>query len=218
MPQARRSRRHARTSREAACLERRPLSSKPGSAAAENEKARPVESRHPLRGCDSLVRCVVNRGAVFDVARWTGHTSCVWLPAMVTSLRAALDELAEGFAQSVLQAIREASLHELVSGNGQPRAPVRAVRQPAVAPVAPAANKTSRTGGRLRRRSAEDIAAALGQVISLVKRNKAGLRAEQIRIELGLQAKEMPRILKEGLAKKALRTKGQKRATTYFAA
>jgi len=27
--------------------------------------------------------------------------------------------------------------------------------------------------------------------------------------------KEMPRVLKEGLSKKALRSKGQKRATTY---
>jgi hypothetical protein len=32
-----------------------------------------------------------------------------------------------------------------------------------------------------------------------------------------MQSKEMPRILKEGIAKKKLSTKGQKRATTYFA-
>jgi hypothetical protein len=44
------------------------------------------------------------------------------------------------------------------------------------------------------------------------------LRAEQIRAKLGLQSKEMPRILKGGLAKKKLKTKGQKRATTYTAA
>jgi hypothetical protein len=30
-------------------------------------------------------------------------------------------------------------------------------------------------------------------------------------------SKEMPRVLKEGLAKKALRAKGRKRATTYYA-
>jgi hypothetical protein len=54
-------------------------------------------------------------------------------------------------------------------------------------------------------------------VVSLVKRNKAGLRAEQIHNELGLQAKEMPRILREGLEEKALKSKGQKRATTYSA-
>jgi hypothetical protein len=33
-----------------------------------------------------------------------------------------------------------------------------------------------------------------------------------------MESKEMPRILKEGLAKKKLKSKGQKRATTYSAA
>jgi hypothetical protein len=30
-----------------------------------------------------------------------------------------------------------------------------------------------------------------------------------------MQPKEMPRVLKEGLVKKALKSKGQKRSTTY---
>jgi hypothetical protein len=42
-------------------------------------------------------------------------------------------------------------------------------------------------------------------------------RAEQIRDALKMQSKEMPRVLQEGLAKKKLKSKGQKRATTYFA-
>jgi hypothetical protein len=50
-----------------------------------------------------------------------------------------------------------------------------------------------------------------------VKKHKEGLRAEQIREELGLQAKELPRVLKEGLSSRKLKSKGQKRATTYFA-
>jgi hypothetical protein len=82
---------------------------------------------------------------------------------------------------------------------------------------APAMTKPSRSSVRLPRRSPEDIAAAVGQVVALVKKHKEGLRAEQIRSELALQAKEMPRILKEGLEKRSLRSKGQKRATTYFA-
>jgi hypothetical protein len=71
--------------------------------------------------------------------------------------------------------------------------------------------------GRLPRRSAEDIAAALDRVIALVKKNKDGLRAEEIRAALKMQAKEMPRILKEGLSTKKLKSKGQKRATAYWA-
>jgi len=63
----------------------------------------------------------------------------------------------------------------------------------------------------------EDITKALDQVVALVKGKKDGLRAEQIRAALKMQSKEMPRVLQEGLAKKKLKTKGQKRATTYFA-
>ncbi len=63
----------------------------------------------------------------------------------------------------------------------------------------------------------EEIAAAVNRVIALVKKHKEGLRAEQIRSQLGLQAEAMPRILKEGMGKRSLKSKGQKRATTYFA-
>jgi hypothetical protein len=72
-------------------------------------------------------------------------------------------------------------------------------------------------GKRLPRRSAEEIQAVLGKIVLLVKTRKDGMRAEQIRAAFGLESKEMPRILKEGLAKKKLLAKGQKRATTYFA-
>ena len=57
----------------------------------------------------------------------------------------------------------------------------------------------------------------LDGVVALVKKHKEGLRAEQIRSELALVAKEMPRVLKEGLSSRRLKSKGQKRATTYFA-
>ena len=78
------------------------------------------------------------------------------------------------------------------------------------------AAKATRTG-RLKRRSNEDIGQVLDQIVALVKKNKDGLRAEQIRAELDLQAKELPRVLKEGLGSKRLRKTGQKRATVYSA-
>jgi hypothetical protein len=137
---------------------------------------------------------------------------------MSTSLHSALNVLAASFADSILKTIRGASLEELLASNGQARQNGSSTRASAIVPVTSAAKKPARASGRLQRRSAEDIAAALGQVVSLVKKHKTGLRAEQIRSELGLQPKEMPRILKEGLAKKAIKSKGQKRATTYFAA
>jgi Fic family protein len=69
----------------------------------------------------------------------------------------------------------------------------------------------------MKRRSPDDIAQVLGKVVALVKQHKQGLRAEQIRKQLGMQPKEMPRVLKDGLSSKKLKAKGQKRATTYFA-
>ena len=62
-----------------------------------------------------------------------------------------------------------------------------------------------------------EIAATLDKIVLLVKTRKNGMRAEEIRSKLGMIPKEMPRILKEGLAKKKLTSKGNKRATTHFA-
>ena len=133
----------------------------------------------------------------------------------MSSLRSSLNDLASTFASSILDAIRGASLEELVGKTDgvARRGPGRPPKTKA-APTAPTAPTTS---GRLARRSPEDIAKALDQVLALVKKNKNGLRAEEIRANLGMASKEMPRVLKEGLAKKKLKAKGQKRATTYTA-
>ena len=130
----------------------------------------------------------------------------------MSSLRSSLEALTESFADSVLQVLRTANLQELIGSTGPQKRGGTTAGNPKATPVAKPAK-----AGRLARRSAEDIAAALGQVIALVKKNKDGLRAEAIRVALGLEAKEMPRVLKEGIATRKLRTKGQKRATTYFA-
>src|SRR5579862_5284755 len=133
------------------------------------------------------------------------------------TLRTSLNELASTFVDSVLTAIRTASVDELMSPTAPSAGPRRISRPGPSIPAAGAKPRTT-TSGRLPRRSADEIAAALDRVVSLVKKKKEGLRAEAIRAELGLQAKELPRILKEGVAAKKLKSKGQKRATTYFVA
>jgi hypothetical protein len=141
-----------------------------------------------------------------------------------TSLRSTLDSLASNFASAVLAAIRGASLDELVAGSGG--APRRGPGRPrgsstkttATAARASAPSTKTTKGGRLQRRSPADIARALDAVVILVRKSKAGLRSEEIRKALKLDVREVPRVLKEGLAKKKLKSKGEKRATTYFAA
>ena len=137
---------------------------------------------------------------------------------MSKSLRSNLNDLASTFTAAVLDAIRGASLEELVgeAGGVARRGPGRPPKSKAALPT-PAA-PSARKPGRLRRRSAEEITEALNQVVALVKGKKDGLRAEQIRTALKMESKEMPRILKEGLGKKKLKAKGQKRATTYTVA
>jgi len=147
---------------------------------------------------------------------------------MSNALRSTIATLASSFAASVVSAIRGASLEEILSvsgasasseaprrGPGRPRKVTSHVAaKPAVAAAAPA----RKSKGRLPRRSPAQIAKALAQVVALVKTKKAGLRSEQIRAALHMQPKEMPRVLKEGLTKKVLKSKGQKRSTTYTAA
>jgi hypothetical protein len=154
-------------------------------------------------------------------------------PMPNTSLRSALNDLAHNFASSVLDAIRGASLADLhaeggsggvgngrrARGPGRPkgsglRAQGAGGGMPDPLHVVPKKTK----GGRLARRSPADIAKALDAVVSLVKKSNAGLRSEEIRKALKLDVREVPRVLKEGLAKKKLKSKGQKRATVYSAA
>jgi hypothetical protein len=82
--------------------------------------------------------------------------------------------------------------------------------------AAPKAKKSA--SGRLGRRSVADIGALLDNIVSLLQQNPDGLRAEQIRSALGIEAKELPRPLADGVANGSLTKTGQKRATTYFAA
>lgn len=139
----------------------------------------------------------------------------------MANLRSQLDALASSFATEIIAVIRSSSLHELVGTNGHQAANGRRSGvvlggggQPNPLSVAKKRSKP----GRFPRRSAEEIAEMLGKIVLLVKTHKEGMRAEEIRSALGMQSKEMPRILKQGIATKKLTTKGQKRATTYFAA
>jgi hypothetical protein len=135
----------------------------------------------------------------------------------MSTLKSQLDSLASSFASEVVRAIQGASLDEILGEvSGAKRGPGRP-RQSRVTESAPAQAPKTRKSGRLARRSPEDIKASLDKVRGLLKGAKSGLRSEEIRKALKLDKREIPRVLKEGLASKKLTSKGQKRATTYFA-
>jgi hypothetical protein len=146
---------------------------------------------------------------------------------MTKDLHSLISDLAADFATAVVSAIHDASLQDILALASVPVAPRRGPGRPrdkAMAPTkveaeAPFAKASAaRSQGPLRRRSPEDVAKVLDRVVAVVKESKSGLRSEEIRQKLGLQAKEMPRILKEGLAKRALKRKGEKRSTVYSVA
>jgi hypothetical protein len=133
------------------------------------------------------------------------------------NLRSHLQDLAHRFADEVLSAIRHANLQELVSDSPSSTRARRGPGRPRMAHAGGvSAPPKSTKRGRLARRSPEDIAKTLAQVVSLVKGKKEGLSSEQIQKSLRLDRREVPRILSTGLAKKSLSKKGQKRATRYF--
>ncbi|MGH7435443.1 MAG: hypothetical protein ACRENE_07195 [Polyangiaceae bacterium] len=82
---------------------------------------------------------------------------------------------------------------------------------------APPAVHPSRNGGRHGRRSAGTVGEMVDRIVELLEGNKTGLRAEQIRAALGVQASDLPRAIAAALASGRVRKRGQKRATTYLA-
>jgi hypothetical protein len=96
-------------------------------------------------------------------------------------------------------------------GAGAPRLAV------AAAAARPSVAKAKVRGGKLVRRSSGDIQKTADAIVSLLKKNPKGLRAEEIQKALGLHRRETPRPIEKLLATKKIRKTGEKRSTRYFA-
>ncbi len=132
---------------------------------------------------------------------------------MTSALRNTINGLAASFASGVLNAIRSASLEEILAETAGGRRSAIAVGRPA---AKGAGGSAGVKGGRLGRRSSGDIDALVGRIVALLVAKPEGLRAEEIRLALGIESKELPRPMMEALAQKKIIKQGQKRATTYF--
>lgn len=133
----------------------------------------------------------------------------------MSTLHQTINQLASEFAHSLVRALRNASLDEIIAethsshgaGGGRRGRPASAS----------AGSAPRRRSGRLHRRSQGELDAVVNKIVALLKGNKKGLRAEEIRTKLHLDRREIPRPLAEALKKKVITKKGKKRATTYFA-
>lgn len=137
---------------------------------------------------------------------------------ILSRVTAAAQEFAQGIVTGILNMsvaeMGELNMSEMQEAftNG-PALPVNA-RKAMAAGKAPAAKAPAAKPGRLARRTPEQLEAFDASIVKFVRKaGKDGATAEQIREGLGCDRRE----LATRLGKVGLRTKGNKRATTYFA-
>lgn len=116
--------------------------------------------------------------------------------------RGAFDALLPG-----LDAASKSQLFNMLAKSGKPVETVAARPVPAV-----------QKDGRIYKRSSEEIKSLVQNIVGLLAKAPEGLRAEQLRDELGIEAKELPRPIQIGLETRAFRKRGLRRSTTYFLA
>jgi hypothetical protein len=117
----------------------------------------------------------------------------------------------ENFVSELSAALAEAGRDAIAEALGE----ARTTRAPANGRGHAKAGRTA-TRAKGAKRSAEDLAGLTQSLLAFVKRNP-GQRIEQIGAAIGHSTKDLALPAKKLIAEKSLRTKGQKRATTYFA-
>jgi hypothetical protein len=133
------------------------------------------------------------------------------------SLKNRISALAEEFSAGVLAAIRSASLEEILSEGGRGGASTARASATAAPATRGPGRPRGRKSGRLARRSPAQIAQVVESIVGALKKNKAGMRSEQLQKLLSLDKKEISGPLAEALSGKKITKKGERRATTYFA-
>lgn len=122
-----------------------------------------------------------------------------------------IDTLIAQFAQDLRSAIAEeaAAAFATIAGGGSAGVGNGRRGKPGPKPKAPATGKRGR-------RSAEDLEALGGKILSYIKKNP-DQRAEQIAAGLGITTKDMVRPVAILLEQKSLKRAGERRGTTYAA-
>ena len=123
-----------------------------------------------------------------------------------------VQDLAALVRQSAVQAVASALGENAVTrrGPGRPRSNGIATFSGRRGPGRPAGRRKGE------KRAPEQLAALVDKLFSLIK-SKPGQRIEEIAGAMGISTKELTLPAKKLIAEKRVSTKGQKRATRYFA-
>ncbi len=138
--------------------------------------------------------------------------------AMANSLDDRIRARVEQFAAELAELIRESAMETVsVALAGARPSPGRGGRRAAAA-VAPRGGGRGRAASREKgaKRPPDEIERLTGRLLDYVK-NNPGQRIEQIADGMGTSTKELNLPAKKLITGKQLKTKGQKRATQYFA-
>jgi hypothetical protein len=120
----------------------------------------------------------------------------------------AIREVVESFVEQLRELIQQAAFESVQAAlSGSARRGAKPRRKTALA--APSGRKGAR-------RTPEDLEAQVKKLHSFVSKNP-GQRIEQIGRALGVATKELVLPVKKLIGEKRISTKGQRRATTYFA-
>lgn len=133
-----------------------------------------------------------------------------------TKIESLAQQFAAQFAAGIVAAIRQAPSSELGAMLSGGEVPVP-FRGGGVGKAGKAAKPKVTSSGRLRRRSPEELQAVLDKIVKALSGKGDGLNSEELQASLGMSKKEIAGVLALGLSNKALRKKGEKRATRYFA-
>jgi len=118
----------------------------------------------------------------------------------------------EAFAEELGALIRDSAMETVREALGGGAAPRRGGR----AAVSSAGARGAGRREKGQKRDPNEIERLTGRLLDYVRGN-GGQRIEQIAAGMGTVTKELNLPVKKLLAQKALKTKGQKRATQYFA-
>ena len=140
----------------------------------------------------------------------------------MSTLQSRIQDLSNEFATGVFNLLRGVSLDELTGMAGAPsKHRLRAGAGDTIEiddeeEVAAKPAKKTGKGGRLARRSEEDINKVVEEILAVVGDHPEGINAETLREELGIDKKELGKPMLVALENGQLRKEGQKRATVYF--
>jgi len=120
--------------------------------------------------------------------------------------------------QTFVTSLLALPLSELAQNGVDPADPIsRWAKGEAAKPsVRSAGPRSATSGGRLARRSPEDVEKDIVRVVTLLQKHPDLHRAEEISSSLSLTPREMPRILGDAVASKRLVRTGKARGTRYF--